>query len=442
MTSDLALLGGSPVVTANAEFSWPPRLKSAEDRILAMLTEGELSYYGREGEVEHLEESWKQFLGAPYALAVSSGTAALHSAYFGIGLQPGDEVIAPTFTFLATVMPIFVVNSVPVLVDAEADTGNIDCRLLEAHVTSRTRAIVITHMYGHACNMDAITSFARQHDLALIEDCSHAHGAEYKGKRLGTFGDVAIFSLQSSKLVAAGQGGVLVTLHQEIYERANLLGHFRVRSFQEVRTERYKQFSSTGYGLNYRMHPFAAALANKHFEQLNSYINGRCTNLTYLSQRLKQIPGVAAPAHHSYVTRHAYYSYKPRYVSEELGGLDIGTYISALRAEGVPIAQSTSTPLHLEPLFRDSDDGSRTYGQRALMPNRRVYQEGDCPVAERHSERLLVIPPFTTPNIPLMNQLVEAFAKVADQADKLMEVRNIEPDLTRRMEDVWPSTCG
>ena len=139
----------------------------------------------------------------------------LHSAFFGIGLQPGDEVIAPTFTFLSTVMPLFVVNAVPVLVDCELDTGNIDPAAIEGAITPRTRAIVVVHINGHPCDMDPIAEIARRRGLRLIEDCSHAHGA-MQGVPVGGIGDVSIFSLQGSKLTAAGQGGLLLTRDREI----------------------------------------------------------------------------------------------------------------------------------------------------------------------------------------------------------------------------------
>ena len=232
MSSSLALFGGKPAVSHPPAYSWPPITESDIALIVEMLQRKELSYYGREGEVLELEDAFKAYLNVQYGLATSSGTAALHSAFFGLGLGPGDEVLAPTFTFLSTVMPIFVVNALPVLVDAESDTGNIDPLDIERRITPRTKALVITHMQGHACDMSAIMALVRTYGLKLIEDCSHAHGASYQGQLLGTFGNASIFSLQGSKLVAAGQGGILLTNEQEIYERATLLGHFKVRAIR------------------------------------------------------------------------------------------------------------------------------------------------------------------------------------------------------------------
>lgn len=399
MSETLALFGGEPTLKGAPEFRWPPIQDEDVARVVRLMRKQELSYYGREGEVRELEDSFCQYLGLRYGLAMSSGTAALHSAFFGLGLGPGDEVLAPTFTFLSTVMPIFVVNATPVLVDAEPDTGNMDPEDLERKITSRAKAIVVTHLCGHACNMSEIMRIAAKYKLRVIEDCSHAHGGQYRERWLGTLGDVSIFSLQASKIVAAGQGGLLLTNDQEIYERATLLGHFRVRSFDEVQSPRYREFAGTGYGLNYRMHPLAAALANSQFQRLDQYIATRNENLMYLSEGLRGIPGIQPPVVKPYVTRHAWFSYKPLYCAEQLGGLRIQTYVQALQAEGIPISRSQSRPLHQEPLFQVGDDLSGTYGWEVpgwTAPRRR-YTQGELPLSEYYASRALSIPTYTEP---------------------------------------------
>jgi dTDP-4-amino-4,6-dideoxygalactose transaminase len=386
-----------------------------------MLEGGELSYYGREGAVQRLEDAFAELVGVEHALGVSSGTAALHSAYFGLGLGPGDEVLVPTYTFLATVMPLFVVNAVPVLVDAESDTGNIDADDLERRITPASRAVVVTHMWGSPCDMERIAALCCRHGLALIEDCSHAHGATCAGQPVGSFGDAAAFSLQGKKLVAAGQGGMLLTRHQEVYERATLLGHFRVRAFQTVTTERYRSFAGTGYGLNYRMHPLAAAIAEHQLERLDEYVSGRQANFERLSDALHDIAGVDPPPLKPYVTRRVHYSYKPQYRAEELGGVPIETYVAALAAEGVAIERSETLPLHTEPIFQVRDHGMRCHGFAPEPTGHRQYASGDLPASEYYALRALAITPFTDPAPDLMDQYAEAFAKVGGAADELLE---------------------
>ena len=418
MRSKLALFGGSPAVTEPTDFSWPPITPADIAAVTALLERGEISYYGREGEAAALESEFAAYVGVPYALSCSSGTAALHSAFFGIGLEPGDEVIAPTFTFLSTVMPLFVVNAVPVLVDCEPDTGNIDPAAIEAAITPRTRAIVVVHINGHPCDMTPIAEIAQRRGLKLIEDCSHAHGAMYGNARVGGIGDISIFSLQGSKLTAAGQGGLLLTRDQEMFERAVMLGHFKMRAFDDVKSEAFRAFAATGYGLNYRMHPLAAALARRQFQDLDAYIDGRTANLELLSARLAGIPGVKPPARKPYVARHSYYNYKPLFDAAALDGVDRRAFIQALRAEGAPVEDSTSLPLHCERLFQTRDDGSRTYGREA---NRRVYATGDMPQAESYAQSALRIPSYTAPRPALMAQIADAFEKVSAARADLIE---------------------
>jgi perosamine synthetase len=397
---------------------WPPITPADVRAVTSLLERGEISYYGREGEVAALEDAFGAYVGTSFALACSSGTAALHSAYFGLGLGSGDEVIAPTFTFLSTVMPVFVVNATPVLVDCEPDTGNIHPAAIEAAITPRTRAVVVVHVNGHTCDMEPILDICRRRGLRLVEDASHAHGATYNDAMVGSFGDVSVFSLQGAKLTAAGQGGLMLTSDREIFERAVLLGHFRNRAFDDVTSDAYRPFATTGYGLNYRMHPLAAALARRQFEDLDAYIDGRNANLGMLSAGLAGVAGVDPPARKPYATRHPWFNYKPLYDAPALDGLDRRLFLEALKAEGAPVGDSTSLPLHCERLFQVGDDGSRTYGRD---PNRRVYTDGELPNAENYAERALRIPTYTDPRPRLVEQIVEAFDKVSQARGALLD---------------------
>lgn len=420
--SALGLLGGEPAVVDAPAWAWPP-VEDEDAQLLAeMALRGELSYYGREGHVRELEDKFAGYLGVGRCLATTSGTTALHSAFFGLGLEPGDEVLAPAYTFFATVMPLFVVNAIPVLVDVEPTTGNVDPGELEQHVTERTRAIVVTHTNGNPVDMDAVVAVAQRHGLKLVEDCSHAHGATCNGRKVGTFGDVGVFSLQGKKLVAAGQGGILVTDDDEIFERAVLLGHFNVRAFEDVHSPKYAPYAYTGLGLNYRMHPLAAALASRQFDRLEDYIRGRRDNLEYLSSRLAEIPGIEPPPMGPHVTRHVYYAYKPLYRPDDLGGLPIDLYVRALRAEAVPVDHYDSPPLHLAEVFRGEQPPFLSHGvpeSFARGGRRRVYEPGDFPGANEHVSRLLALPAYTDPVRPVLDAFADAFAKVAEHVDEL-----------------------
>jgi dTDP-4-amino-4,6-dideoxygalactose transaminase len=312
-------------------------------------------------------------------------------------------------------MPIFVVNAVPVLVDADPTHGNIDPADIERHITAKTKAIVVTHMWGMPCDMARISEIAQRHGLMLVEDCSHAHGG---AKKVGTWGDVAVFSLQAKKLVAAGQGGILVTKHREMYERANLLGHFKVRSLQEVHSEEYKRFAETGFGLNYRMHPLAAAIANVQFARLEDHIQGRRDNFTYLNEKLTGYPGLILPREQP-GDRHVYYSYKFSYLAEE-SGIPIDLFVEALRAEGVDISRSKTLPLHHEAVFQEQYTPMKCYDKHP----RPTYSAGDLPNSELYANRALSLTEYTTPARPLLDQYVLAIEKVIENAKALIDYGN------------------
>lgn len=419
----LAVNGGEKTIEGRFTEPWPPITAEDAAIVASMVIKGELSYYGREGAVARLEDLFKVYIGVDHALATSSGTAALHSAYFALNLSPGDEVLVPTYTFLATVMPLFALNLVPVLVDADPMTGNLDPGDLTRHLTSRTRAVVVTHMWGVPCDMAPIMDVAREHGLRVVEDCSHAHGAEVMGHRVGAIGDIAAFSLQGKKLVAAGQGGILTTNNRDLFERAVLFGHFKVRSFQDVHAPSLAPFASTGVGLNYRMHPLAAALAERQFNRLDDYITGRQLNFEYLNERLKGIPGILPPIVPDYAERCVWYSYKPLFDPDTLPGVSIDRYIEALAAEGVEIERSETKPLHHEAIFQEGPGvvfaGFGHFYGISDSGRLRHYAVGDLPQSERYAERTLVLPPYTTANRPLMDRIAIAFRKVADGADTL-----------------------
>ncbi|GAA4955332.1 hypothetical protein GCM10023238_22440 [Streptomyces heliomycini] len=212
---------------------------------------------------------------------------------------------------------------------------------------------MVTHLMGFPADMERITAFAREHGLAVVEDCSQAHGAECSGRPVGRHGDVAAFSLQAKKQVTAGEGGVLVTDDRRIYERAVMLGHCIDRGEEDVTSDEYGAYGRTGFGLNYRIHPVGAALARGALARLDTVLTGRERNYGRLGALLDDIPGITPPVRQRHVDRVAHYvSYQPLYVAEELGGLPVDVFTAAVRAEGVPLTRPTSPPLHREAAFR------------------------------------------------------------------------------------------
>lgn len=401
---------------------WPEITEADKARVLHLLERGEISYDGDEGIVRELEQRFRDYFSVEFALATNTGTSALHSAFFGIGLQPGDEVIAPTYTFLATAMPVYVCNAVPVLVDVDPDTGLLDpCKLASA-LTPRTKAIVVTHLSGFPVDMKQVMAFARNHGLAVVEDCAQAHGAICDGRLVGTWGDVAIFSLQGRKLVPAGEGGMLVTESREIYERATLLGHCREKSIAVVRLPQHEVFAETGWGLNYRMHPLAAAIAIGQMDRLEEEIELRSRYCSQLSTAIVDSGLIAPPVFNRHTTRPVYYSYQPIYRPMR-PGLPREVFAAALKAEGIEASYPKSLPLHEAHAFRFGVSAMRTYGNTdAERLHRPDYHNADFRGADAYFSRALRIPIIRRADSDRqLAAIQQALQKIADNLGELVD---------------------
>jgi perosamine synthetase len=418
-----AFLGGSPSVSVPPpHFEWPPIEKRDEEAVIKQLYTA-VSVYGRQGIIREFEDAFLDYINEAaarptrLALATNNGTSALYAAYFGCGIGPGDEVIIPSYAFHATATPLLHCNAIPVFCDVLHLTGNIDIEDARARVTERTKAIVVNHMWGHPADLDSVLRLCGQYGLYLIEDCSHAHGATYYGQRVGTFGDVACFSLQGSKMLTAGEGGILVTSNQVVYERANLLADSRLRPSEVIESEKYRQFLATGYGLKFRMHPLGAALVREQLKRLDEWIAWRESQLDYLTSKLRDIAWITPPHTDTNVTRGAFFGYECLF-DREMSAEEIELYIAALQAEGVDISRTDITPLHLLPLFSRVNDHMYQYDcpkRCPYAPPYPVYGTGDLPVSEDRYARAFHLPTFTLPESrQLIDQYALAFHKVSE----------------------------
>ncbi len=272
-------------------FSWPPIDAEVQAAVLAQLRT-DISIYDRSGIIARFEDAFAARHHAPYALLTSSGTAALHSAYYALGIGPGDEVITQDYTFFATAMPLFQLGAVPVLADVSA-RGDLDLDRAASLVSSRTKALVVTHMWGNPQDTRRLRAWCDQRRLLLIEDCSHAHGAVRDGVSVGELADAAAWSLQGRKVITAGEGGIFTTPHQEVYERATLLGHFNKRAIAEVRRESaLYRFAETGLGLKYRAHPLGLAMAAVYLNRLDGWLTVKQRHAARLQDVLTGLPGI------------------------------------------------------------------------------------------------------------------------------------------------------
>jgi len=412
----LAFHGGSPAVTTAWSRDWPLIGKEEIVAVVDLLGRGVLSIYDRSDIIAELEDAFASYHSVadkiPLALSQNSGTSTLHAAYFGLELGPGDEVIVPTYTFLATVTTLLQCGAVPVFADMDPVTLTLDPESVRERISERTRAIVVTHMWGHPAAMADLGGICSQYRLPLVEDCSHAHGATLNGQKVGTFGDAACFSLEGHKPIAAGEGGVLLTRSRVVYERALLLGHFGRRAKDEVTIEELKRFVDTGFGHKYRMHPLGAAMALAQLQRLDGRNQQREQNLNLLSSVLEPAPGIHPPVTRSGATRGGWYGYKPTYASEELGGLPLPRYVEALHAEGVQIKRPGSPPLHRLPTF----SLARSEAQDLALPWANTLNDRSrfwsCPVADEVFPTLLSLPTFSGACEQVITEYGEAFAKV------------------------------
>lgn len=292
--SSLAAHGGPQTLKIpGPHYKWPPMTQSLEEAVRAQLHRS-LSDRDASGVIGEYEAAFARFVGAPYAVSFASGTVAIHAMSRIAGLRPGDAVIAPAYTFFATATP-FAYDGITVKF-ADADRyGNVTTTTLAAALSPEVKAVIVTHMWGNPCPMDDIADFCRAHNLLLLEDCSHAHFASWRGRRVGTFGDMAVFST-NQKVITTGEGGVLVTADTRYRELALLYGHYNKRCLNEIdRDAEYYSFAFTGMGLKHRMTTLGAAIGLHQLERADDIEARRRAILARYSTALAHNP-VITPA--------------------------------------------------------------------------------------------------------------------------------------------------
>jgi len=417
----LALLGGSAAVTvADGDiFDWPIVTTEDEEAILEVVRRGGMSGTDVTREFEKEMAAW---LHVEYALGCNTGTAALHSAMWACGVGRGDEIICPSFTYWASGLPAFSLGATVVFADIDPDTLCLDPGDIERHLTEHTRAIVVVHLSGHPADMDPIVDIAARHQIKVIEDVSHAHGGLYRGRQLGTIGDVAAFSLMSGKSLAIGEAGMLITDDREIYERAMAFGHYgRHGDLSLPELETVKGLPQGGY--KYRMHQLSSAMGRvqlRHYAERNA---GILKSMNLFWDSMGEVPGVKPhrPDPASGSAMGGWYAARGLYRPEELSGLSVETFAEAVAAEGSRAGKTARRALHLHPVFNEVDvygDGKPT---RIAFSDRDVRQpEGSLPVAESFEERTIMIPWFKHCRPDVIQQHAAAWRKVALGAAQLL----------------------
>jgi dTDP-4-amino-4,6-dideoxygalactose transaminase len=404
----LALAGGTPVRTAPF-----PRWPDFDERERSLLTEAlEARSWGGypfpNAMAERFGAAFAAAHDAKHAFAVVNGTVAIEISLVAAGLRPGDEVIVPAYTFEASAAPVLRLGAVPVFVDVLPDTYCIDPAAAEAAVTPRTRALLPVHLAMCMADMDALGALAGRHGLRVVEDCAHAHGAKWKGRGAGSLGDAGAFSLQTSKLLTAGEGGVVTTNDDEIAERAESYANCG-------RASRTDRFGHRLLGFNYRLTEFQAAVLLGQLEKLPAQSALRARRAQRLTNGLASIPGLSVLRPDPRQTAPAFYHYVFRYDAAAFGGASRDRFVAALEAEGIPCDGLFYEPVYRSTLF---DVDPRDF---PALRGRLPWEAARCPVAERAAflESVWVPHRVLLGTESDLDSVLEAIAKIRANLDEL-----------------------
>ncbi len=429
--SKLAMFGGRPVRRkVYPEYNSLGR----EEKMAAMrvMDSGRLScfygsndpkfFYGGD-EVRSLEKEWGRVFGTKYAVSMNSATSALYSALGAIGIGPGDEVIVPPTTMSASVAGVILYGGIPCFADVERDRYCIDPQSIEKLVTRRSKAIVVVHLFGQPADMDGIMAIARKHKLKVIEDAAQAPMASYKGRPVGTIGDIGVYSLNCHKVIQCGEGGVAVTGDPELCKRMQLIrNHAEVVISEGMRVDSPLNL----IGFNYRLTEIQAAIAREQLKKLSKLNHSRIELAEYLREKLNAFPFFyLAPVRNDCV--HVYYVFPWNYVKAKLGiGRD--TLLEALWKEGIDqISGGYVLPLYMQRIFRERKAFKSGYPftHPENLPEKK-YPKGICPVAEKLWKEDLMVSNICHPPVKRrdIDDFINALEKVVDNLDALKRYEN------------------
>lgn len=415
MLDKLAIHGGRPVIdSTEARFRWPRITDEAEDAVIKQLHTS-ISIYDKSGVFAEFEKSFADYHKRQYGLLSNSGTSAIFSMYEGINLQPGDEVICPVYTFHATASPMIYTGAVPVFSDCNND-GNINLEEIKRKITPKTKAVIVTHMWGVPVKEIAkIKKLCQNKNLYLLEDCSHAHGATVAGKPVGSFGDAAAWSLQGQKIITGGEGGIMLTNNNKIFNRALLQGHYNKRPKTEIpSSEKEAKFYLTGLGLKLRAHPLAIALANQQFGHLDEFIRQKQSFAELFNEAFKQYPFFEIPQVIE-GSQNSWYVYNLKFIHAKAFGVSRESFVEALHNEGlaeVDIPDSTG-------LINDTPLFTNPHIAMPRLYNKPLPEQGPFPNAKIFCNSIIKLPVWGfADEVNIVEAYIKGFIKVANYLSK------------------------
>lgn len=393
----LALNGGPKAVTAAAADStkWP---LYGDEEIQAVV---ELLKNPGYGPVAEFENAWKAYFGCEFAKAHCNGTSALTSMLFALELPAGSEILVPNYSTWFPVVPMRFFDLVPVFVDCDPKTMNIDLADCKRRLTPKTRAIMPVHWFGLPCVMDEIDVFAKEHGLDVIEDASHAHGSRVNNVLIGNWGRIAGFSLQTTKPLPSIEGGIAIYKNRNDFELATTYGNYDLpNSFPE--DSPYRKYQGTAFGSKLRMHPVSAILARIQLEELDARNSAGAAQIKRLNDRITQLPGLSEQYVREGIDR-VFYSRNLMFVDEKAAGMSRAAVVKALKAEGVDVVEYSWTLLHTYPFFNES----RWWRHMPVIP-----AEDSIPGCHEANRTAISLPYWTSEQPELVEQYAQAFEKV------------------------------
>jgi len=430
IASKLALLGGPRAIDNNNDgdiFTWPIITREVEDAVLEVLRRGAMS--GSDVS-KQFEEEWAAYMGLQYALTFPNGTEALRSAMWACDVGAGDEVICPSMTYWASCTSALTLGAAVNFADIEPHSLCLDPQDIEHRIGPKTRAIIVVHYAGYPADMDAIMAIARKHKVRVIEDVSHAHGSLYKGKMVGTFGDVAAMSMMSGKGFAIGEGGMMATNERHLMERSVAYGFYertgvasRFNAAESYITEpelrTYAGVPLGGY--KHRLNQTCAAMGREQLKVYPQQMHAIQDAMNRFWDLLDGTPGLQAHRPGSDSTMGGWYAARGLYDADALGGLSCEKFCEAVRAEGSACAYpGANGALHLHPMFHTADIFNMGKPTMISFGQRDVRQgPGTLPVSEKIGQIAFGVPCFKHDRPEIIKAYAEAYRKVAERADEL-----------------------
>jgi dTDP-4-amino-4,6-dideoxygalactose transaminase len=422
MSEKLAIKGGSPSIPEGTIRNWPPIDDIDRKMVMAALESPKLIYAQNSRSFEEEFAAWN---GNRFSITTNSGTSSLHMGVAACGCGVGDEVIVPAYSWSSSVTCALHHNAIPVFVDIDFDTMNIDPDKIEEAITPRTKAIIVVHLHGLAVDMEKIMDIARRHGLKVIEDACQAHGAKFKNKKVGTWGDCGAFSFNQNKCLCSAEGGMFVTDDEEI-----LAGAKKIWSFGETRTPlEDRDYHAYALGWMYRNNEIIAAFGRAQLSKLDQYLAIQKKNAKRLTECLKNIPHLILPTEPKGF-HHNWYNYTIRFDMEALGHADDASafrdkILRALRAEGAGVSVWQKFILPAMTVFQAKNSYGKGCPWSCAHAETVDYSPERFPLAQKHCDwHIGMTTPLRAPNGPEVAELVaQAIRKVMEKLDQLEDLQ-------------------